>query len=225
MSNKVCKNKLVEDLLEVLKSNNIHKRMKKNNANYAIYNWTEYNGKYEGVPFWSLKALEYYNKTKNGRLVHEHIIPRNIVISELIRLESINKDNILDILKKSCIAAVITKEEDKYINEVRSNNKSLRSIMPIEYHKEIKGKEKYYKEPWARYLKSNEYHGNRNDLNKIITILNIEKEQVEVKLSSEKLNKVKLYEDIKSIKKNNNLRFDIGIKTLISLNMDERFKN
>jgi hypothetical protein len=52
----------------------------------AMWVWTEFNGKYDGCEYWSEEASKVRDQQK--MLVHEHIIPKSIVIH---RLEALPK--------------------------------------------------------------------------------------------------------------------------------------
>lgn len=96
-----------------------------------LWKWTERNGKLLGCEIWSKKAIELYKHTNkitkiNSVLVHEHIIPKKVLIDQMLKNSTI--DNIKKILVNSK-AAVILKEEDKKLN-----NNNLRENMPEYLH-------------------------------------------------------------------------------------------
>ena len=97
--------------------------------------WTEFHGKYDGCKYWSKEAL----KVKNSRaeLIHEHVVPKKVLIEQLIDKQNLFPQEIYCFLEKFCIGAVITKKEDQKINDV-----GLRSKMPKTWNNE---------DPWARY--------------------------------------------------------------------------
>lgn len=86
-----------------------------------IWKWTERNGKYRGCNIWSKKARSLFNEFGgnmskiDGLLTHEHIVPKNVVINNLLNCDR-TLNSIKTILSKSK-AAVILKEEDKILNE------------------------------------------------------------------------------------------------------------
>ena len=95
--------------------------------------------KYEGQPYWSKGALRKMilniaEKQNNPKLNpfqdlrHEHSIPKKI-IRELTLVNDITEDKAFEILNKYGHAVVISKDEDKLLNQ-----KKLRSklAMPIE---------------------------------------------------------------------------------------------
>lgn len=99
-----------------------------------LWKWTERNGKLLGCEIWSKKAIELYKCTNkitkiNSILVHEHIIPRKVLIDQMLKNSTI--DNIKKILVNSK-AAVILKEEDKKLN-----NDNLRETMPEYLHDKL----------------------------------------------------------------------------------------
>ena len=80
--------------------------------------------KYFGQPLWSLKAIKlfkdnYLNKTinNNNGLVHEHAIPKKIIVQEILLLKKATEKDIDTILQKYSQAVIITKEEDDKINK------------------------------------------------------------------------------------------------------------
>jgi len=159
--------KLIQDLFTILNTKEITDRVKNNAINYAIYNWTEVNGKYEGNEFWSEKAYKLaYVKRKDRayQLVHEHIVPRSVIREKIINLE--NKDilSLYLIFEKYVIAAVITKEEDNLFSKDYDGEK-LRSKMPKEFYREEEERKEWLDNPWARYLCVNSYNEIENNIN------------------------------------------------------------
>jgi hypothetical protein len=138
---------LIKDNVTTLGMKNwlISKEMQKNSIHLITYKWTEAYGKYEGNSFWSLKALQHYdNKSKRSEIIHEHIVPRKVIKDKLIeRKESMDFDYLKDFFKNVLVGAIITKEEDKSLN-----NFSLRQKFPDLEHVE--------ENPWARYKVHNQ---------------------------------------------------------------------
>jgi hypothetical protein len=92
--------------------------------------------KYDGQPYWSKGALRKLisnitEKQNNAKLSpyqdlrHEHSIPKKI-IRELTLVNDITKDKAFEILNKYGHAVVISKDEDKLLNQ-----KKLRSKLAI----------------------------------------------------------------------------------------------
>jgi hypothetical protein len=87
--------------------------------------WTEFYGKYLGCKYWSEEALKFKDKLKPNPLIHEHLVPKKILIDFLMNKENRSPKEINNFLKKLCVGVVITKSEDQKINDV-----GLRSKMP-----------------------------------------------------------------------------------------------
>ena len=142
------KETIINDVYNVLKSDLSY------GTKFAVIHdvtwvWTEFYGKYVGCPYWSEEALKLYkNKNEiinfsNGKyLRHEHIVPRNIVINELLNLKEITKKKVKTILENTLIGVIITKEEDKLL---------LKDKMPAK----LDGKsllDYTEKDKWLRYI-------------------------------------------------------------------------
>jgi len=156
----------MEDLALILNNENVSEDVKKNAINYAIYNWTEANGKYEGNKYWSEKAyINYaYKDNRPYKLVHEHIIPRKIIREKIfneLEEQKIKNKSKLDSLSlyllfsRFVVAAVITKDEDDMFRNSYDGIK-LRSKMPQGYNILQKNREHWYENVWARYFAVNE---------------------------------------------------------------------
>lgn len=129
--------KLCEDIAFVLNSN-LHYGTQFAVLSEATWVWTEFQGKYEGCEHWSEAASELRNHPDRRRLlVHEHVIPKSIVIQLLLLLPAPTGDSVYQLLAANCIGAVITREED-----ARLNSLGLRSRMPTEWDEN---------DAWARY--------------------------------------------------------------------------
>jgi hypothetical protein len=99
--------------------------------------WSEYAGKYKGCKYWSVKAKESYLVDKG--LIHEHIVPKRILIDKLLNEIPYNQQEIFNFLDVFCIGVVVTKDEDRALN-----NAGLKHKMPDSWD---------HKDPWARYKK------------------------------------------------------------------------
>ena len=128
------KNELCSDLAFVLNSS-LHYGTKFAVLNDATWVWTEFEGKYVGCEYWSEAAWEIRSQQK--MLVHEHVIPRNIVIQRLLDLSIATASSVNELLASLCRGAVITKHED-----ARLDSLGLRSKMPAGWDET---------DVWARY--------------------------------------------------------------------------
>ncbi len=105
----------------------------------ATWVWTEFEGKYVGCEHWSEAAWRIRDQRK--MLVHEHVIPKSIIIQRLIALApKATAGSVNELLTTYCKGAVITKEEDN-----RLNTKGLRSKMPAGWDET---------DVWARYTQA-----------------------------------------------------------------------
>jgi hypothetical protein len=160
------KNQLVRNIKEIVNlEGKVSTKMRELSILFATYNWTEINGKYEGNEYWSIEAFKNFaGNTKNRAyaLVHEHVVPKNVIVKKIMKLYengTFEENNIRDILDKYLIAAVITKDEDKNLG------KKQRADMPPEFDNEGELKDN----PWSRYLVHN-----KNNPENIIGIAKIE---------------------------------------------------
>jgi hypothetical protein len=103
--------------------------------NDAIWTWSEFDGKFEGCKFWSSNALCFRGNRK--LLVHEHLVPRKVLIDWLLELSAPSIEVVSDIFENFCVGVIVTKDEDLILNKL-----GLRASMPDAWKRE---------EPWARY--------------------------------------------------------------------------
>lgn len=96
--------------------------------------WSEFDGKHQGCEYWSEKALA--SGLPNNQLVHEHIVPKKILIDSIMNYVEKSPEAIYKYLDRFCIGAVVTKEEDNLLSE-----NGLKSSMP----------DPWDGDPWARY--------------------------------------------------------------------------
>jgi hypothetical protein len=128
------KSELCGELAFVLNSN-LHYGTKHAVLLEATWVWTEFEGKYEGCEHWSEAALEFRGQPQ--MLIHEHVIPKKVVIELLLKLPNPTTGSVHQLLESFCKGVVITKEED-----TRLNRRGLRSKMPSDWDG---------KDLWARY--------------------------------------------------------------------------
>jgi len=95
--------------------------------------WSEFNGKLEGCRYWSEAALA----ASGAPLIHEHVVPKSVIISRLFALSEPTPDAVKDVLEQLCIGVVVTKHEN-----LPRNALGLRSVMPADW---------CGANPWARY--------------------------------------------------------------------------
>lgn len=102
----------------------------------AIWIWSEYDGKYEGCRWRSVKACNGDDGT-NDPLIHEHPVPRKVIRDMLFELQAPTPQNVRAVMDKFCLGVVIRKSED-----VALTRKGLRAAMPHNWDR---------KDPFARY--------------------------------------------------------------------------
>jgi len=132
------KSELCSDIAFVLNSS-LHYGTKYAVLSDSTWVWTEFEGKFDGCGHWSEAAWNIRARLKErpNPLVHEHVIPKGIVIERLLKLPNKTADSVNELMVKYCKGAVITKDED-----ARLNSLGLRSKMPTGWDE---------KDVWARY--------------------------------------------------------------------------
>ena len=122
-------------------------------AKYAVIDqalnlWSSHEGKYSGCQYWTPEAIlaahEHLRYEGQGlappyehRIVHEHIIPRNIIRDILLNSQSLIASEIESLLKLYCVGAIITKPQDDKLTKAK-----LRASMPNQWQPG---------DIWARY--------------------------------------------------------------------------
>ena len=130
---------MLEDLAFVLSQGNLRHGTKFAVLDQIIWVWSEFDGKHDGCRFWSNEALQ--SGSKRAGLIHEHLVPRNIIRSKIFALEMPDMHSIKCILEGTCIGVVVTKTEDDRLREFKLNK-----AMPDGWDG---------KDVWARYRKAN----------------------------------------------------------------------
>lgn len=82
--------------------------------------------KYFGVRYWSKNAIKEYQKSKDGKLTHEHVVERGRITRFLFDKE-VPDDHKREVLGKSdnFPAVIITKEEDKQLKDTNKQSSSF----------------------------------------------------------------------------------------------------
>jgi hypothetical protein len=75
---------------------------------------------------------------------HEHVVPRMVITHHLLEQRMTNLDEIMAALRRHCLAAVITKDDNRELNR-----RGLRQSMPDGW--------RWGDDPWARYRAANLY--------------------------------------------------------------------
>jgi hypothetical protein len=132
MSNKI--NKDVAKLFFIIRKENINAQMYNRLYNLLLWFSTECSdemswsrNKHYGQRYWSKKALELFirnkGKTRNVGLVHEHAVPKSVLIEEINNCKTeLEKEKLLN---SFCKAVIVTKDEDCKLN------KKFKSKMPF----------------------------------------------------------------------------------------------
>ena len=128
-------NKDVAKLFSIIRKENINIQMYKRLYNLLLWCSTECSdemswsrNKHYGQRYWSKKALELLIKnkgeTKNVGLVHEHAVPKSLLIEKINNCKTeVEKEKLLNAY---CKAVIITKDEDAKLN------KKFKSKMPYD---------------------------------------------------------------------------------------------
>lgn len=128
------KSELCSELAFVLNSN-LHYGTKHAVLLEATWVWTEFEGKYDGCEHWSEAAWAVRGQPE--MLIHEHLMPKKLVIERLLRLASPTPSSVQQLMESYCKGVVITRDEDTRLNKL-----GLRSKMPKDWNE---------KDVWARY--------------------------------------------------------------------------
>jgi hypothetical protein len=80
-------------------------------------------GKYEGCSLWSKAAKDRWlelNRVPIGEIIHEHIVPRNLLAKKLLALRKnkpVEKTDVENILNNECFACIVLKTENKKLSQ------------------------------------------------------------------------------------------------------------
>ncbi len=88
-----------------------------------------------------LKTAHEYQKFCRGNLRHEHVVPNNVIYKMLCTQKLTKVDEIAELLKRLCIRATITRDED-----AKLNHGGFASAMPEDF---MNGRDQ---NPLARYV-------------------------------------------------------------------------
>jgi hypothetical protein len=132
------KAEIASDVAFALRTDALHLAAKRAIIDQAIWVWSEFDGKYDGCPYWSPDAIR---AQKNGeQLIHEHPVPRKVIRTKLFALRKPSPDNVFRLLKKLCVGVVLSKKEDALLNKL-----GLRAAMPSGWNET---------DIWARYTEA-----------------------------------------------------------------------
>ena len=131
---------LCSDLSKVLNSD-LHFGTKMGVLNEIFWIWTEFEGKIIGCPYWSNEAKKAYTLDKKVKLIHEHLMPREIIRKMVFDLDQPTAEDLMNLFSKNLIGVVVTKEEDNRLNDLGLRSKMLDDWDGVD--------------PWARHEKAN----------------------------------------------------------------------
>lgn len=94
-----------------------------------------------------IKSKTQYHKFCSQNFRHEHIVPCQAIYEMLLNLPNPDYESIEHLLKRFCIRATITLEDDQRLIDQKLNSK-----MPNEFYKKTVGFENLFQNPFARYL-------------------------------------------------------------------------
>ncbi|HBE67113.1 MAG TPA: hypothetical protein DDW52_03090 [Planctomycetaceae bacterium] len=104
--------------------------------------WTEFDGKTVGCRYWSRRAVQAHAFDPKTKLIHEHVVPKSIVIRMLFELKSPTNAEVFDLLDRFLVAVVVTPEEDRFLA------RKHRSTMPSEF---FDSNSDGFQDIWLRY--------------------------------------------------------------------------
>jgi len=79
--------------------------------------WTEIDGKKVGCRYWTVAALAAKIADSRAKLVHEHAVPRSVIIRLLKELKAPTSETVFELLDKLLIAVIVTQEQDRQLSE------------------------------------------------------------------------------------------------------------
>ncbi len=114
----------------------------------ACWVWTEFDGKYEGCRYWTKMAMLARAADKKAKLIHEHVVPKKVVINILMDLREPTSEEVYSILDRFLTGVVVTPEEDGLLNC------DHRASMPPEF---FDPDSPQYQDAWLRYAPFKEH--------------------------------------------------------------------
>lgn len=137
----------------------LDKFTKKAVLNNAAWAWTMFQGKYDGCPIWSVQAKLYqfahlqrriaFEKAEGRlprpkrRLIHDHAVPRKLVLQMLSELSPATPENVFERCEKLLHGVVLMPKEDKILNA-----NGFRQAMPKEFSDPTSPD---FENPWLRF--------------------------------------------------------------------------
>jgi hypothetical protein len=104
----------------------------------AASEWTEFDGKYLGCPYWSKRAIEHWNSTNTRKgLRHEHAVPKILVARLLLKLQNTTEEAVGRLLRSLLVAVIVTAEEDQRLN------KKYRCSVPAAFYETLDWRLRY----------------------------------------------------------------------------------
>lgn len=105
--------------------------------NDILWVWSEFDGKIKGCKYWSVEAKKLYDQDNKAKLIHEHLVPRDVLRQLIITSEDKSPEFLYSLLNEFCIGVVVSKQEDNHLNSI-----GLKSKMPLDWNE---------KDAWARH--------------------------------------------------------------------------
>lgn len=89
-----------------------------------IWKYTEVSGSKKGNKLWTESALDKYSIQQDYKgLIHEHTIPRRVLIDHISSGVFKSEGELSDFLFKNCMAVVVTAEEDELLRKAGLNSR------------------------------------------------------------------------------------------------------
>ena len=85
-------------------------------------------GDFDRINFYTSKNAINLDRSN---VIHDHVVPHNIVMGKLLKLNPINETNLKSIIYKYLVICKITKEEDRKLNSA-----GLKSKMPMDWNED-----------------------------------------------------------------------------------------
>jgi hypothetical protein len=142
------KDQMVNDVHGLLNSDFASEGLIREAIHTICWTWTQHEGKYAGCPNFSPEAAKIPEAEWCGKnVIHEHIVPKTIIINYLMNTRKLSKAKIREYFDTHLIGVIVTKEED-----LRLNSLGLRQKMPAGFTDE---NHELFADPFARHKTAN----------------------------------------------------------------------
>lgn len=108
----------------------------------VCWGWTGIDGKYEGCPYWTPRAIAEFDNGHLRGLRHEHAVPRRVFCQIAMDIDNPSPERVFSLCESLLFGVVVTGDEDRLLSQ------GLRQRMPPEF--DDPGSPSF-RDPWLRY--------------------------------------------------------------------------